>query len=86
MPDASIGVNRPAYMPPMVITMMAMMEIDCFSVRMRSAAPARGPGGPASLRRAVTIWIVARNSSVRMIPGMTPARKSRPIACSVSRP
>ena len=50
MPDASIGVNRPAYMPPMVMTMMAMMAIDCFSVRMRSAVAARGPGGPASLR------------------------------------
>jgi hypothetical protein len=70
----------------MVMKMMAMMPIDCLSVLIRSRDPARGPAGPASLRSVVTIQMVARNSSVRMIPGMTPARNSRPIACSVSRP
>ena len=60
--------------------------MDCLSVAMRSAMAARGPAGPALGRRQVTIWMVMRNRIVRMMPGMTPARNSRPIACSVSRP
>ena len=52
---------------------------------MRSAIAARGPGGRRS-PAPVTIWMVMRNRTVRMMPGMTPARNSRPIACSVRSP
>ena len=73
-------------MPPMVTNTTSTMLEARPSVAMRSAIDARGPGGPASRRIVVTMKIVAMNSSVRMMPGSTPARNSRPIACSVRIP
>ena len=82
--EASTGVKKPVYIPPIVIPTTRTIGTAAPIERRRSPGVARSPAGPFSGRSRPVIQIAPMQSSVRTMPGTTPAMNRRPIDWSVS--